>query len=171
MSNLFCSQCGAHNRPDGEYCRNCGALLARPSESLQHPPASPPPQSSTYQPPVMANQFQSPPAMPPQMSPAHHQPYAPGYPQGQPTVVVNQFAAPQLAVSSNKSRTSYILLGLFLGSLGVHNFYAGYAGRGVAQLLITLFLGWLILPLFFIGLWVIIEVITVKTDARGALMI
>ncbi len=66
-----------------------------------------------------------------------------------------------------KSRVSYILLGFFLGGLGVHNFYAGYSGRGVAQLLITLFIGWLIIPLFFIWVWVIIEIIVVKTDALG----
>ena len=30
------------------------------------------------------------------------------------------------------------LLGIFLGSLGVHNFYLGYTGKAVAQLLITL---------------------------------
>lgn len=27
-----------------------------------------------------------------------------------------------------KSRLAYILMGLFLGGLGVHNFYAGYNG-------------------------------------------
>ena len=30
------------------------------------------------------------------------------------------------------------VLGIFLGSLGVHNFYLGYTGKAVAQLLITL---------------------------------
>lgn len=68
---------------------------------------------------------------------------------------------------STKTRVAYILLGLFLGGLGIHNFYAGYTGRGVAQLLITLVIGWLVLPLFAVGLWVLIEVVTVTQDSDG----
>lgn len=37
-----------------------------------------------------------------------------------------------------KSKIAAGLLGIFLGSLGVHNFYLGYTGKAVAQLLITL---------------------------------
>lgn len=37
-----------------------------------------------------------------------------------------------------KSKMAAGLLGIFLGSLGVHNFYLGYTGKAVAQLLITL---------------------------------
>jgi TM2 domain-containing membrane protein YozV len=66
-----------------------------------------------------------------------------------------------------KSRVTYVLLGIFLGWLGVHNFYAGHIGRGIAQLLILLLLGWLIFPLFILELWVIIEVIAVTHDSRG----
>ena len=71
---------------------------------------------------------------------------------------------------SNKSRLTYILLGVFLGGLGIHNFYAGYVGRGIAQLILTLLTGWLIVPLIAIWLWVIIEVCIVKKDAKGLLM-
>ncbi len=70
-------------------------------------------------------------------------------------------------VIGNKNRLTYVLLGVFLGGLGVHNFYAGYSGRGISQLLITLFLGWLILPLIVITIWVIIEVCIVQVDAQG----
>lgn len=35
------------------------------------------------------------------------------------------------------------LLGIFLGTLGVHNFYLGYTGKAVAQLLPTV-IGWII---------------------------
>lgn len=66
-----------------------------------------------------------------------------------------------------KSRLAYILLGLFLGGLGIHNFYAGYVGRGIAQLLITVFTGWLVLPLLIVGIWCLIEVIAVTRDAQG----
>ena len=64
-----------------------------------------------------------------------------------------------------KERLVYILLGLFLGNLGIHNFYAGYTGKAVAQLLITvLSLGWLFL---IVTIWVIVDVCTVREDAQG----
>lgn len=37
-----------------------------------------------------------------------------------------------------KSKIAAGLLGIFLGCFGVHNFYLGYTGKAVAQLLITL---------------------------------
>lgn len=66
-----------------------------------------------------------------------------------------------------KSRVAYILLALFLGCFGIHNFYAGYIGRGLAQLLITLFLFWLIVPLLAVWIWVIVEMIVIDKDAKG----
>ena len=39
--------------------------------------------------------------------------------------------------TENKSKITAGLLGIFLGSIGVHNFYLGYTGKAVAQLLIT----------------------------------
>ncbi|HEV3385842.1 MAG TPA: NINE protein [Gemmata sp.] len=71
-----------------------------------------------------------------------------------------------------KSRLAYILLGLFLGNLGIHNFYAGRIGPGIAQLIITLFS----IPLMFFcigfftilipSIWVLIEIIVVDEDAN-----
>ena len=40
--------------------------------------------------------------------------------------------------NGQKSKIAASLLGIFLGSLGVHNFYLGFNGKAVAQLLITL---------------------------------
>jgi TM2 domain-containing membrane protein YozV len=73
----------------------------------------------------------------------------------------------QAMVRVPKSRAVYIILGLFLGGLGVHNFYIGRVATGLIQLLITLLLGWLFVPLFIVGFWVIIEVIAVNADAEG----
>ena len=73
----------------------------------------------------------------------------------------------QASGQSNCSRVGYILLALFLGVLGIHNFYAGYSGKGIAQLLITLLLGWLILPWLAVIIWNIIEICTVTKDAQG----
>lgn len=71
---------------------------------------------------------------------------------------------------SKKSRTTYALLGIFLGVFGVHNFYAGYTTWGVIQLLITLFTGWLIFPLLVVIIWNISEVCTVTKDANNEVM-
>ena len=35
------------------------------------------------------------------------------------------------------SKVAAGVLGILLGSLGIHNFYLGYTGKGLAQLLIT----------------------------------
>lgn len=62
-----------------------------------------------------------------------------------------------------KSRLAYILLALFLGT--IHNFYAGYTGKGVTQLLITvLSLGVLSLISW---IWAIIDICVVSKDAKG----
>ena len=70
-----------------------------------------------------------------------------------------------LSVSSGnqKDRLTYILLGLFLGGIGVHNFYSGHAGRGIAKIIFTV----LIIPAFISGIWTLIEICTVKADANG----
>ncbi len=41
--------------------------------------------------------------------------------------------------STSKSKLTAGLLGLFLGGWGVHNFYLGYTGKAVAQLVLTIF--------------------------------
>lgn len=64
-----------------------------------------------------------------------------------------------------KSRLAYILLGLFLGGLGVHNFYAGYNGKGIAQLLMSLLSVGILAPV--VCIWVIVEIITVTKDVKG----
>lgn len=64
-----------------------------------------------------------------------------------------------------KSRLAYILLALFLGGLGVHNFYAGYNGKGIAQLLMSILSFGILTPVVWI--WVIVEIITVTKDVQG----
>jgi TM2 domain-containing membrane protein YozV len=70
-------------------------------------------------------------------------------------------------ISAPKSRLTYILLALFLGGLGVHNFYAGYSGKGITQLLLTLFLFWTVVVPIGVWIWIIIEMCTVDSDAYG----
>ncbi len=68
---------------------------------------------------------------------------------------------------SSKSRVAYILLGLFLGGLGIHNFYAGYAGKGAVQLILTLTLFWTIVVPVIVWIWIIVELCTVDRDSFG----
>jgi len=39
-------------------------------------------------------------------------------------------------IKTAKSRFVYIILGIFLGPLGIHNFYAGYFRKGVTQIIV-----------------------------------
>lgn len=69
-----------------------------------------------------------------------------------------------------KSKIAAGLLGIFLGSFGVHNFYLGYTSKAVAQLLITV-LSCGILS-FVSGIWALVEGIMILTgsinvDAEG----
>ena len=69
-----------------------------------------------------------------------------------------------------KSRLAYILLAIFLGGFGVHNFYAGYTKKAVIQLLLTILLGWTGIVALVILVWIIIDIIQVTADANGVLM-
>jgi len=75
-----------------------------------------------------------------------------------------------MVVRSVKSRGIFIILGLLLGLLGIHNFYASYYGKGAAQLIITLVLGWVYIGVVITGIWVLIELFMVKDDADGNAM-
>jgi TM2 domain-containing membrane protein YozV len=78
------------------------------------------------------------------------------------------YAAPPPEIYSytpRKSRVVFVLLAVFLGAFGGHNFYAGYVKKGVIQLCITLF------SCFFGSLiswvWAIVEACMVDRDEDG----
>lgn len=69
-----------------------------------------------------------------------------------------------------KSKIAAGILGIFLGAFGVHNFYLGYTGKAVGQLLLTV-LSCGILS-FVSGIWGLVEGILILTgsinvDAEG----
>lgn len=41
-------------------------------------------------------------------------------------------------MGEQKSKITAGLLGIFLGGLGIHNFYLGYTGKGIAQIAVSL---------------------------------
>lgn len=63
---------------------------------------------------------------------------------------------------SDKSKLAAGLLGILIGGLGVHNFYLGFTGKGVAQLLLSLlsfgFLSWIS------AIWGLVEGIMILVD-------
>lgn len=66
-----------------------------------------------------------------------------------------------------KSGIVYILLPWFLGTIGIHNFYAGYVVRASVQLLLTLFSPmFLFVPLIVTALWAFAELLF-QNKSRG----
>lgn len=100
---------------------------------------------------------------------------------GQPTPVGAQVCmncgvalnGPAFGARGTKSKVAAGLLGIFLGCFGVHNFYLGYTGKAVAQLVITIVtcgMGAVIT-----GIWGFIEGImilcgSITTDGNGNLL-
>lgn len=74
------------------------------------------------------------------------------------------------AAGQRKSKLAAGLLGIFLGALGIHNFYLGYTGKAVAQLLISILsCGTLSI---ISAIWGLVEGImlltgSIYTDAKG----
>lgn len=66
-----------------------------------------------------------------------------------------------------KQRLVYIILALFLGGLGIHNFYAGYTKKAIIQLLCVVPGGILVLPALIEMVWVLVDICTVTKDASG----
>ncbi|KAE8764127.1 TM2 domain-containing protein [Georgenia thermotolerans] len=133
----------------------------------------PQPNPERYLPqPYQPQPYQQPPFPPAGQAPyppAGQVPYPPSYqyphlpqPYPQPTVIVMP-----------KSRLLTAVLASFFGHLGVHNFYLGYTGTAVAQLVLGI-VGWLtsfIIVGFFIlvplWIWVIVELILFLVAKEG----
>jgi TM2 domain-containing membrane protein YozV len=177
------------NPGEANVCFNCGTALAPlspwtesptvPQKPFQQPsyPAPPSPYPASYPNPPQPYPQAYPPSVAPQPAP-YQQPYPPPYPPpvAPPSYSYNQYqqqalVAPQpypIYQVEPKSRVVFILLAIFLGAFGVHNFYAGYVGRGIAQLLLTFFTCGYGAILVFI--WSIIEIIAVDRDTNGVPM-
>ncbi len=148
---MFCKNCNRELLADEKICTQCGAPAGKGQNYCQN--------CGTYTPPETTNcprcgafvKTEEPPAFVPQF---HYQPPKP----------VTQYPKSRLAVG--------VVAALF-GSLGLHNFYLGHKGRGIAQLVLTL------CGLFTLGLttiassiWAIVEAImilsgSVNCDAYG----
>lgn len=84
------------------------------------------------------------------------------YPQmmqyGQPPTMMQQYSA-QPYPAIQKTWIAALLLSFFLGFFGAHNFYLGYTGRGLGQLLLfafNLFLAPFLLIIPFLGIAIVV---------------
>lgn len=156
------------------------SAAAEPEASPAEPAAFAAPTAHQAPPADAPHSTEAPSAYPAAAAPTF--PPAPGY--DQPAQGYNQQApgydqpaqgyayAPGYSGVVGKNKVLAGLLGIFLGIFGVHNFYLGYTGKAVTQLLITvLSLGFLS---FISGIWGLIEGILIlvgsdnfRTDAKG----
>lgn len=87
----------------------------------------------------------------------------------------------ELPPADAKSKLAAGLFGIFLGSFGVHNFYLGYTGKAVTQLVLSIvgiLLSCIVVGVFIligVGIWGLVEGImiltgTISTDASGQML-
>lgn len=125
------------------------------------------PASNPYTQPA-ADQYAQP-AVDPYTQPSAD-PYGQQYAQpqyGQPAPGTPTYAAvPTGYIPRNKILAG--LLALFFGALGIHNFYLGFTGKAIAQVLLTC-LGWILFGLGPIAaiIWSIVEGVQILTSNYG----
>ena len=156
------------------------AQPAQPSygqDAAQQPQGYGAPQPAAYAQPAAGSYGQQQPqygqpagayAQPQYGQPQYGQPAQPAAGYGQQQYTAAPYAAAPVGQSS-KSKLAAGLLGIFLGGLGVHNFYLGNTGKAVAQLLLTL-VGWILLGLGPIAaaIWGFVEGIIILCSKPGS---
>ena len=68
---------------------------------------------------------------------------------------------------SDKSKLAAGLLGIFLGGLGIHNFYLGYTGKAVAQLILFFFCAGIVSSIWGFIEGIMILAGSIDRDAQG----
>lgn len=103
--------------------------------------------------------------------PGYQQAPPPGYQQGYPQPGYQQAPPPGYGQPYDpyaKNRLVAGLLGIFLGSLGIHRFYLGYTGIGIAQIIVTFVtFGVGALWGFIEGIMILARAQSFNTDAEG----
>ena len=128
------------------------------------PPVTPDVPAGYDQPEAAPPSYQAPGSFEPPATPSYQQQ---GYQQG-----YQQPAYGMAGVGEQKSKVVAGILGILLGSLGIHNFYLGKTKIALIQLLASVISLGLLAP--FIGIWGLIEGILIlvghesyRTDSRG----
>ncbi|MDR0854483.1 MAG: NINE protein [Clostridiales Family XIII bacterium] len=90
----------------------------------------------------------------------------------EPSQVNQQNSTQPQGNDERKSKLAAGLLGIFLGSLGIHNFYLGNTSKALIQLLVSVVLCWTFIAPIGMAIWGLIEGImilsgSITTDAKG----
>ena len=118
---MFCRYCGAKLEDGDLFCQNCGSPTSEKKQSGEQ-------EATDHEKDRHVNDnAQS------EEKNAGNENSAQNKAANQQTSQAAQSAVPN---PQAKSKLAAGLLGIFLGYLGVHNFYLGYAGRGLVQLLV-----------------------------------
>ena len=139
-----------------------GGSIYHLSGNLGGAQQSAPPQS-TPPPPLPAGTSAPP---PPRAANLAFQPFQPGY--GASTALAYYDQAYSNYYVRPKSRVVFVLLAIFLGAFGAHNFYTGYNKKAVIQLCISVCTCFYASPISWI--WAIVEACTVTMDDDGVLL-
>lgn len=144
---MYCPKCGKINDDDSHFCASCGGALTYQAQQPQQPQQSQQPQQAQQAPQM----YQAPMAYSETPQPANN---------------------PNAA---QKSKVTAGLLAIFLGSLGIHNFYLGFTQKAVIQLVVSLVGAFLIVPTLAMGIWALVEGIMIlsgskNTDANGVML-
>jgi TM2 domain-containing membrane protein YozV len=141
------------------------------NQDIVQPPSAPPPPTTRIPvppPPRLPNAMATPPAMFGNTGPAQAPAPAPmpNFAFGGYASTPASFITPSGYVV-HKNRVAYVMLAIFFGALGIHNFYAGYIKKAVVQCCITVFTAFLASPVIWI--WAIVEACTVNRDGDDVL--
>ena len=151
---MFCKNCGAQLNPNAAFCVSCGAAVGQGTG-------------------FCANCGNA-------VAPGAAVCLSCGAAVGMMPNTMGMGMSMGMGGAAFKSKMAAGLLGIFLGQFGVHNFYLGFTGKAVAQLVMSL-VGWFLSPFTcFItalaplgaSIWGLIEGIMILTgslnkDAKG----
>lgn len=170
---MYCKNCGMQNQDTAAYCPNCGVPMGvglhfcsgcgtQTDGAVGSCPGCGAPLEGDNQQQYQQQSYNNP-YNPPSGGYSGQQGYAPGAnPNGYPNGGYPNNTYPTV-YSEPKSRLVAGLLGIFVGTLGIHNFYLGYKTRGLWQLLLTLCTCGFLAPA--IGIWALVEAILIFTGS------
>ena len=174
---MFCQTCGNPVEDTATVCPNCGAAITPLEQPAADPAAQANAQSAYEQPAYEQPAYEQPVYEQPEaQQQAYQQPgyqqsayQQPGYQQPgyqQPGYGQPPYGQPyEQPVGEPKSKVAAGLLAIFLGSLGIHNFYLGFNKRGLIQLLVSLLTcGIGAAPM---GIWALVEGILYLAGSSG----
>lgn len=136
---MTCKNCGAQLPPEGDFCTNCGCKKTENENAIFCTNCGAPIAAGAGFCTNCGTPVGSAPAAPRcancGVELAEGVSFCPNC--GNPVKVANTYQPATTAIPGDaKSKLAAGLLGIFLGGLGVHNFYLGYTGKAIAQLLL-----------------------------------